>query len=118
MSASNKPAARECRGRGCPWRRYSLPAHPRASPELAGYPLLSSLSRISPRLRVLLVASNRRPFVFVKQLVLLAAWACGGSGSDSTGVPSNAEVAAVIVSGAPTGPAMVGQSINFVATAT
>jgi len=66
----------------------------------------------------MLVAPNRRSISGAKLLLLLVALACGGSGGDSTGVANNPDVAAVIVSGAPSGPAMVGESINLVATAT
>ena len=45
----------------------------------------------------------------IRVVLLLVASACGGSGGDSTGVGSNPEVAAVIVSGAPSSMTMVGE---------
>jgi len=64
------------------------------------------------------LTSRRLPSARVTFLVLLAAWACGGSGGDSTGTSGDPDVAAVIVSGAPSTATMVGESINLVATAT
>lgn len=49
--------------------------------------------------------------------VLLASQACGGSG-ESTAVVSTPEVASVTISGAPNGPAMVGETITLAAMAT
>jgi hypothetical protein len=65
-------------------------------------------------------AGLRRPTVAAfTAMMILAAWACSGSGGgDATGTGGDTEVATVIVSGAPAGPAMVGETINLVATAT
>jgi hypothetical protein len=49
---------------------------------------------------------------------LLMVWACGGGGSDSTGVTSTPDVAAVIVTGAPATTMLIGESATLVATAT
>ena len=61
---------------------------------------------------------HRHRIVSTALAALVAASACGGGASDSTGVSTNPDVAAVIVTGAPTSTMLVGESANLVATAT